>query len=118
MSYRDLYPTDTRDPYQAAVDRVFPVPDTPHASVAQRAIDNRAAMWHGIEAARAILAQPGASPAATTASVGGDAAPLPAWAASAFREIAASATRNNNAYIKLLAEDALARQGAPKEASQ
>ena len=41
-----------------------------------------------------------------------DAAPLPAWAASAFREIAASAASNGNAYVKLLAEDALAQQGA------
>lgn len=55
MLYCDVYPTDTRDPYQAAVDRVFPVPDSPHASVVQRAIDNRAAMWRGIEHARLLL---------------------------------------------------------------
>jgi hypothetical protein len=46
-----------------------------------------------------------------------EAVPLPAWAASAFREIAASAASNGNSYIKLLAEDALAQQGASHAAN-
>lgn len=40
----------------AAVDAEYPLPDNPHASVIQRAIDNRAAMWRGIMAARKIIA--------------------------------------------------------------
>lgn len=41
----------------AAVDAEYPIPDNPHASVITRATDNRAAMWRGIVAARAIFAQ-------------------------------------------------------------
>jgi hypothetical protein len=44
------------DLFQVAVDAEFPMPDSPHASVVQRAVDNRAAMWRGINAARRILA--------------------------------------------------------------
>jgi hypothetical protein len=61
----------------------------------------RADLEKAIADLRAALAQQGAAQAS-----------LPAWAASAFREIAASAASNGNAYIKLLAEDAIAQQGA------
>jgi hypothetical protein len=54
----------------AAVDAEYPVPDNPHASVIQRATDNRAAMWRGINAARKILAA-GAQPVVR--------AEVPAW---------------------------------------
>jgi hypothetical protein len=50
--------------FNAEVDREFPIPDNPHASVILRATENRAAMWRGINAARNILAQQGASHAA------------------------------------------------------
>jgi hypothetical protein len=48
---------DAADAFSAAVDAEYPLPDNPHASVIQRATDNRAAMWRGINAARSILAQ-------------------------------------------------------------
>jgi hypothetical protein len=41
--------------FAAAVDMEYPIPDNPHASVIQRATDNRAAMWRGIKAAFEIL---------------------------------------------------------------
>jgi hypothetical protein len=56
-------PSRNADAFAAAVDAEYPLPDNPHASVIQRATDNRAAMWRGINAARAILVQQGASQA-------------------------------------------------------
>lgn len=52
-----LSETDITAKLNAAVDAEYPIPDNPHASVITRATDNRAAMWRGIVAARAIFEQ-------------------------------------------------------------
>lgn len=48
---------DLEEKLNAAVDAEYPLPDSPHASVIQRATDNRDAMWRGIKAARRLLAK-------------------------------------------------------------
>jgi hypothetical protein len=55
---RRAAPSRAAADFAAAVDAEYPLPDSPHASVIQRATDNRSAMWRGINAARAILAPP------------------------------------------------------------
>jgi hypothetical protein len=57
-----------------------------------------------MDALRRILEQAGTSR---------EAAPLPAWAMSALREIAASAKNAGNAYIKLIADDMMTHQASP-----
>lgn len=80
QAYRELYSGAQHDrgaaqgddiaaALNAAVDAEYPLPDNPHASVIQRATDNRAAMWRGIVAARKILAaapSPASKPVAPT----------------------------------------------------
>jgi hypothetical protein len=49
---------DERALYMRAIDSMYPVPNNPHQSVVQRAMDARIAFTHGWDAARAALASP------------------------------------------------------------
>lgn len=59
-----IRPDDLAAAFNSAVDAEYPLPDSPHASVIQRATDNRAAMWRGINAARRIFGAQTQQPAA------------------------------------------------------
>lgn len=63
---------DERTPFDAAIDATYPIPDSPHTSVVQRAIDNRIAFRFGWEQACAALAQQAWVSSTTTASASGD----------------------------------------------
>jgi hypothetical protein len=61
---REAAPLDDGFLYMCAIEAAYPIPNNPHNSVVQRAMDSRTAFRKGWDAARAALAQQGAGQAA------------------------------------------------------
>lgn len=55
QAYSAPVPADERALYMRAIESTYPIPDTPHQSVAERAMNNREAFGKGWEQARAAL---------------------------------------------------------------